>query len=196
MRASTLGLEGLSIGALAAELGLSKSGLFAHFQSKEKLQLEVLSRAAEHFKEGVFVPALRQARGLKRLQALFDAWLDWVHSDKLPGGCLFLGAASEWDDREGLVRDELVSWFAALRKGLEHAVSLAVETGEFRADLDLALFSFEMHGIVIKYHVDARLSRSRSSQSMARRAFDRLVEDAQVAPRKKPAPGRSATRRK
>jgi AcrR family transcriptional regulator len=196
MRASAVGLEGLSIGRLATDLGLSKSGLFAHFQSKEKLQLEVLARAAENFKEAVFLPALRQPRGLKRIRAMFEAWLEWVHDDKLPGGCVFLGGATEWDDREGPVRDELVLWFAALRKGLERAVSLAVETGEFREDLDVGLFCYEMHGLVIKYHVEARLSRNRSSQVMARRAFERLVDDAQTSARKKSVHGRSTRRRK
>jgi len=196
MRASAVGLEGLSIGGLATELGLSKSGLFAHFQSKEKLQLEVLARAAEHFKGAVFLPALHQPRGLKRIRALFEAWLQWVHDDKLPGGCVFLGGATEWDDREGPVRDELVMWFAALRKGLERAASLAVETGEFREDLDVGLFCYELHGMVIKYHIEARLLRNRASQVMARRAFDRLVDDARPLSRKKQIHERSTRRRK
>src|SRR5262249_45071669 len=106
--ASRVGLEGVTIGRLADELELSKSGLFAHFQSKEALQIQTLRFAAELFVERVIRPALRAPRGEPRLRALFERWLDWARAASLEGGCLFVAAASELDDREGPVRDELV----------------------------------------------------------------------------------------
>src|SRR5687767_9089309 len=106
--ASRLGLEGLTIGRLAEDLELSKSGLFAHFQSKEALQVEVLRHAGERFVEEVIRPALKAPRGEARLKALFTRWLEWARGKSLPGGCLFVAAATELDDKEGPVRDELV----------------------------------------------------------------------------------------
>ncbi len=177
--ASTLGLESLTIGGLATDLDMSKSGLFRHFKSKEKLQLDVLDAAADHFRISVFLPALKVARGQPRLEAIYQNWTKWVLSKELPGGCIFLAGAAEWDDREGPVRDKLVLWFQALQFGLIRAASLAVEEGHFRRDLDLEQFASEMHGIVMKYHLDARLVRNKKAEKHARAAFDRLVRDAQ-----------------
>lgn len=176
--ASTLGLESLTIGALSADLEMSKSGLFRHFNSKEKLQLDVLDAAADHFRTTVFLPALKVARGEPRLEAIYQHWIAWVRSKELPGGCIFLAGAAEWDDREGPVRDKLVLWFQALQFGLIRATGLAVEERHFRRDLDLEQFASEMHGIVMKYHLDARLVRNKKAEKHARAAFDRLVKDA------------------
>ncbi len=176
--ASTVGLEGLTIGALATDLGLSKSGLFAHFKSKEKLQLDVLDAAAEHFRREVFVPALSKPRGEPRMRAIFENWLAWALSKDLPGGCIFLAGALEWDDREGPVRDKLTLWFRALSMGLARAAGLGVSEGHLRADLDLSQFASDWHAIVIKYHLDARLLRDERALVHARRAFERLLNDA------------------
>lgn len=178
--ASQIGLEGLTIGALAADLGLSKSGLFAHFKSKEKLQLDVLDAAAEHFRREVFVPALGKPRGEPRIFAIFENWLAWALSGDLPGGCIFLAGALEWDDREGPVRDKLSLWFRALQFGLIKAAELAVSEGHFRSDLDRAQFASEWHATVIKYHLDARLLRDKRALDHARSAFERLIEDARA----------------
>lgn len=180
--ASTLGLESLTIGALAADLGMSKSGLFRHFKSKEKLQLDVLDAAADHFRITVFLPALQVARGEPRLRAIFENFLAWARSRELPGGCIFLAGAAEWDDREGPVRDKLVLWFQALQFGLIRATSLCVEEEHFRQSLDLEQFAYEMHGIVMKYHLDARLVRQKKAEQHAHAAFERLLEDARVTP--------------
>lgn len=176
--ASTVGLDGLTIGELAADMGLSKSGLFAHFLSKEKLQLDVLDAAADHFRRTVFLPALARPRGLARLDGIFDNWIKWVRSKELPGGCIFLAGASEWDDREGPVREKLVLWFSALHLGLVRAVQLAVDERQFRADLDVDQFAHDMHGIVMKYHLEARLLRNKKAPGRAQHAFERLVGDA------------------
>lgn len=176
--ASTVGLGGLTIGALAADLGLSKSGLFAHFKSKEKLQLDVLDAAAEHFRVEVFVPAVKKPRGVPRMESIFDNWLRWVRSKELPGGCIFLAGALEWDDREGPVRDKLTLWFQALHLGLARAAEIAIKEGHLRPDLDVSQFASEWHAIVIKYHLDARLLRDKRALSHARSAFERLLLDA------------------
>src|SRR5512140_581658 len=107
--ASELGLEGLTIGRLAEALELSKSGLFAHFGSKEALQVAVLDRAGERFAEVVVRPALAAPRGEARLRALFERWLAWPREVALPGGCIFVQAASELDDRPGAARDRLAA---------------------------------------------------------------------------------------
>ena len=108
--ASERGLEGLSIGGLAKEAGLSKSGLFAHFSSKENLQIQVLETAVHRFVETVISPALRERRGIPRIRALFDNWLGWDRDAGLPGGCIFISTANELDDRPGPVRDRLVAY--------------------------------------------------------------------------------------
>src|SRR5262249_39053825 len=134
--ASQLGLEGLTIGRLANDLDLSKSGLFAHFQSKEALQLQVLEHAAARFVETVSRPAVALPRGEPRLRAIFDGWIDWPSSSGLKGGCFFVAAAAELDDRPGPVRDRLVElqrdWLAFLGK----AVRIAIAEGHFREDVD------------------------------------------------------------
>src|SRR3989442_4726407 len=106
--ASQVGLTGLTIGALADHLRLSKSGLFAHFRSKEALQIQVLEHAAASFVEAVVRPALQQPRGEPRMRALFERWLEWEQAEALPGGCVFVAAASELVDRPGPARDRVV----------------------------------------------------------------------------------------
>jgi AcrR family transcriptional regulator len=172
--AARVGLQGLTIGELAAELGVSKSGLFAHFGSKENLQLAVLDFAADAFRRQVFEPALREPRGLPRLQAVFEGWLDWAAVAER-GGCVFLSSAAEYDDQEGPVRDALVAWFEALYQGLERTVALAVSE-QHLADGDPAQLVSEMHGIVLKFHLDFRLLRRSGARERARTAFVRALE--------------------
>jgi AcrR family transcriptional regulator len=173
--ASRDGLSGLSIGKLASELGLSKSGLFAHFGSKEGLELEVLKAAAEQFTERVLKPAFAAPRGVARLRKLFKGWLAWANDPAQPGGCVFLAAAAELDDAEGPQRDFLVSSQASLLSALAKAARLAVEAGELRADLDSEQLAFEMLGIVMAYHHTRRLLRDPKADARARHAFERLI---------------------
>jgi AcrR family transcriptional regulator len=176
--ASRDGLEGLTVGTLAADLGLSKSGLFAHFGSKDALQIGVLQAAAARFDATVVRPALKAARGEPRLRALFDRWLDWSNAPDMPGGCLFVTAAVELDDHPGPARDFLVAsqhqWLTALAK----AARLAIEAGHFRKDLDAEQFAFEFYAIVLSYNHAKRLMRDGSSDRRVRAAFDRLLHDA------------------
>lgn len=176
--AARVGLEGISIGELAQELALSKSGLFAHFGSKEQLQLDVLDLAAEMFRAAVFDPTLRALRGEAKVTRLFENLLAWVHDRGLPGGCIFLAGAFEWDDVPGPVRQRVVEWFDKLNTAVARAVSGAIDSAEFRADLDPELFATELHGIVLKYHLELRLLRSKKAAGLARRAFERLLLDA------------------
>ena len=178
--ASVDGLEGISLGKLAADIGMSKSGLFAHFDSKEALQVDVIHAAAEKFSAVVVTPALTAPRGEPRLRALFEHWLEWEQNESLPGGCVFMHAAAELDDRPGPVRDTLVAhqrqWLEALAK----AVRLTVDAGHFRPDVDPALFAFQLYGIVVAYYHSARLFEDPEAKAHAQRAFDAVVSAARA----------------
>jgi AcrR family transcriptional regulator len=173
--ASRVGFEGLSIGNLARDLGMSKSGLFAHFQSKEALQLQVLEAAAARFVEAVVTPALRAPRGEPRLRAMFERWIGWSEACGLPGGCLFVAAAVELDYQDGPVRDALVrqqlDWLAALAR----AARIAVEAGHFRPEVDPEQFAHDLYAIVLGYHHAHRLLRRPDARARAERAFEALL---------------------
>ena len=174
---SEVGLEALTVGVLAKRVGMSKSGLYAHFDSKEALQCLVLDNAAERFIDVVLAPALKQQRGLPRVKALFELWADWT-TNGLPGGCPFIGAATEFDDRDGPVRDHLVAHLNDLLGALARAAHIAVEEGHFRPDLDVDQFAFEFWAILLAHHHFARLLR-RDAEPRAGKTFSRLVADAQ-----------------
>ncbi len=174
--ASRVGLEGLSIGSLAGRLGLSKSGLFAHFGSKEDLQLRTLEQGQARFQECVFRPALEHPRGLPRLRALFENWLSAIEQHRdLPGGCLMLAASMEYDDRPGAVRDTLVAGQRELRGAIAKGVRMAIDEGHLRADTDPWQLGFEMLGFVLATHHDRRLLGDRRAIERARQAFERLL---------------------
>jgi AcrR family transcriptional regulator len=174
--ASQLGLEGLSIGALAGRLGLSKSGLFAHFGSKEDLQLQTLKQAQASFHETVFKPAFEAPRGLPRLRALFENWLGWIEEQRrLPGGCVLLAASIEYDDRPGAVRDALVAGQRELRGAIAKAVRMAIDAGDLAAETDPWQFTFEMLGLVLATHHDRRLLADFRAADRARAGFARLL---------------------
>jgi AcrR family transcriptional regulator len=179
--ASRVGLEGLSIGTLASQLALSKSGLFAHFQSKESLQIQVLDAASQVFADTVIRPAVKEERGEKRLRAVLENWLSWTRHKANPGGCIFIAAAAELDDRPGSVRDHLVK---IQRLWLETRIRLgksAQEAGFFKKDADIELFAHELHGIMLAYHHAARLLKDPGAEDKARRAFEHLIDLYRVA---------------
>src|SRR5262245_58837257 len=147
--ASKLGLEGLTIGSLADATAMSKSGLFAHFGSREDLQLAVLEHAAQRYGELVFVPALKVERGLPRLRALFARWLDWTLESGLPGGCIMISAAAEYDDRPGPIRDAVIANQHRGNAITQKAVRLAIQEGHLAADTDPEQIAFEMLGLVL-----------------------------------------------
>jgi AcrR family transcriptional regulator len=178
--ASQAGLEGLTIGRLASELSLSKSGLFAHFQSKEALQVQTLDRAAERFVEVVVRPALAAPRGEPRLRVLFERWLLWPKLVPQPGGCLFVAAAAELDDRPGPARDRLVALQREWLAGIARAVRGAVAEGHFRRDVDPDQFAFDLYGIMLGCHHAKRLLRDPRAGQRARRAFEALVAAARA----------------
>lgn len=175
--ASIHGLHGLSIGDLANRTGLSKSGLFAHFGSKEHLQQAVLEVAAERFVDQVVRPALKVPRGLTRLRALFDNWLEWLKGYERTGtgGCPILGAAFELDDQAGPLRDMLVRQQSEWIASLERMVDGAKLTGEVRADIDSAQVAFELQGIALSSHFAAHLVRDPLAEPRARAAFEGLL---------------------
>jgi AcrR family transcriptional regulator len=178
--ASTEGLTGLSIGRLAERNGMSKSGLFAHFGSKEGLQLDVLELATARFRETVFTPALRADRGEPRLRALFTRWLEWADDQSLPGGCLLTAAAVELDDQPGPARDALVDVQRQWADTLARAVQIAIEERHFRADVDAHLFAFQLHSIVLGFHHARRLLRDPHADRRARDAFEALIASART----------------
>ena len=175
------GLEGLSIGPLADSLGMSKSGLFAHFGSKEELQLEVLRTAAADFLETVIRPALKAPRGPERLRRMFEAWMRWATSNERKGGCIFAAAAFELDDHPGPARDFVAEQSKVRLSTLARTARLGVEVGAFRSDLDCEQLAFQMHAILLGFHHLRRLLRHRGAEEQARQAFERVLADA--APR-------------
>ncbi len=177
--ASQLGLTGLTIGALADDLHLSKSGLFAHFRSKEALQIDVLEHAARRFAETVVRPALRESRGAARMQALFDRWIAWERDEALPGGCIFVAATAELDDRPGPVRDRLVALQRDWMNVLAMSFRKGIESGLFRADADPEQFAQDMYGVMLALHFHSRLMNDAAAETRARRAFAALLEGAQ-----------------
>lgn len=173
--ASEVGLEGLSIGSLATRLSLSKSGLFAHFGSKEELQLATLKAAQERFVNKVFLPSLDAPRGLARIRTLFRNWFDWLDSSGQPGGCVILAAAAEFDDRPGLVHDTLLAGQKQLRGAIAKAVRLAIEAGELPADTDPWQLAFELFGVVLAAHHDRHLFDDPRASERGIRAIERLL---------------------
>jgi AcrR family transcriptional regulator len=173
--ASLDGLHGLTIGSLADDMSLSKSGLFAHFHSKEALQIQTLRFTAELFVDRVIRPALKAPRGEARLRALFERWLEWDRAGTLEGGCLFVAAASELDDRDGPVRDELVQQQRDWLELIGNVCRTGVTEGQFSPSLDPAQFAQDLHGVMLAYHHARRLLRDTHAERRARRAFDALV---------------------
>lgn len=173
--ASHMGLEGLSIGALADVTKMSKSGVFAHFGSREELQIAVVREYHAKFEEEVFFSALREPRGLPRLRALFERWVQRT-SVEVDSGCIYISGAVEFDDRPGPVRDALVTmvrdWHAAVRK----AILLAQDTGHLLPDADPDQILFEMHGLILSLHHDARFLRSPGAVTRAGAGLERILD--------------------
>ena len=173
-----VGLEGLTIGTLARRVGMSKSGLYAHFGSKEDLQSQVLDTAAEKFVRGVVLKAIKRPRGLPRVRALFNLWLDWSTVEH-SGGCPFIAAATEFDDRPGSVRDRVVTHLGDVVETLARSARISVEEGHFRHDLADDQFAFEVWAILLAYHHFARLMRCKEARQRADRAFATLLNASQ-----------------
>jgi len=184
------GLEGLTIGVLAEQMRMSKSGVFAHFGSREDLQLAVMKEYAARFVDQVLRPAVRRPRGLPRLRALLENWLAWL-ARELEQGCLMISGASEYDDRPGPLRDAVVEIVQGWKRELLRAIEQARDEGHLRRDIDAGQLVFEIYGLMLALHHDARLLHSPDSVKHARAGLARLL-DSVKSPR---AAGPSPTRR-
>jgi AcrR family transcriptional regulator len=173
--ASQIGLEGLSIGALAEVTGMSKSGVFAHFGSREELQISVIREYHDRFESEVFYPALKQERGLPRLQALFDNWMHRT-STEIDSGCIYISGAVEFDDRPGPVRDALATTVNTWQTALRRAVEIAQSLGQMDAQADPQQIAFEIHGLILALHYEARFLRNPGAADRARRGFVHICE--------------------
>ena len=172
--AETGGLEGLSIGNVAERVGMSKSGVFAHFGSREDLQLAVLKAATENFSQAVFYPAIKLKRGLPRLRAILENMVEFYKS--LANGCVILSASHEFDDQPGPVRDAVLAYLRQLRSELVRAARFALEAGELDQQLDAEQLGFECFGIFLAVHHDLRTLRDPDSAARGRAAFMRLLQ--------------------
>ena len=175
--ARTVGLGGMTIGVLATKSNLSKSGLYAHFRSKESLQLQLRERAKVRFVAEVIAPALAAPRGEPRVRALFESWLKW---DCAPGGYIFTAAASELDDQPGPVRDHVVrnqrDWLGTMAEVFRTGVA----EGHFRAAADPEQFAFDLEGVMLSFHLTNRLLGDAAAEERARASFEALLAAARA----------------
>jgi AcrR family transcriptional regulator len=172
--ASQIGLEGLSIGALADVTHMSKSGVFAHFGSREELQISVIREYYSRFADEVFYPAMQQPRGLPRVKALFDNWMQRV-AVEIQSGCIFISGAVEFDDRPGPVRDALASSVQAWLAALYRAVVQAKQEGHLLQSADEEQMAFEIHALILALHYEARFLQNPRSVGRAHRGFDNIL---------------------
>ena len=187
--ASESGFESLTIGSLAEKTGLSKSGLFAHFGSKLDLQIATLDEASRRFTEAVFQPALKAPRGLKRLQALFEGWIDWCDRAALKG-CPLNSASEEYNHQPGPMRDAVLERQRLLERELAKAANMAIEAGELERETDSAQLAFEMVGIVLSYFRCEHLMGHDVARKRALTAYGRLIDSARVSTPQNPAAAR------
>ena len=174
-QASAAGFESLTIGSLAAQTGMSKSGLFAHFGSKLELQVAALDEAARQFTESVFLPALKAPRGVKRLRALFENWMSWPLHAKLPGGCPVDAATREYQHQGGPMRDAALERQRTLERELKRMVELAIETKELDPRTEATAVVFELIGIILAFYRCELVHGRDEARRLARQAFDRLL---------------------
>jgi AcrR family transcriptional regulator len=172
--ATQIGVEGLSIGALAEVTQMSKSGVFAHFGSREELQISVIREYHTRFEDEVFYPALEHPRGLPRLRAMFANWMQRT-SVEIDSGCIYISGAVEFDDRAGPVRDALASSVMTWHAAMKRAIETAKEEGHLRADVDEEQMLFEIHGLILALHYEARFLKNPGSIARANTGFDNIL---------------------
>ncbi|QDL53424.1 TetR/AcrR family transcriptional regulator [Rhodoferax aquaticus] len=172
--ATQIGLEGLSIGVLAEVTRMSKSGVFAHFGSREELQISVIREYFSRFEQEIFYPALHEPRGLPRVKALFGNWMKRV-AVEIQSGCIFISGAVEFDDRPGPVRDALATSVQTWLNGLHRAVVLAKQCGHLRPDADEQQMAFEIHGLILALHYEARFLKNPGSIERANAGFQNIL---------------------
>jgi AcrR family transcriptional regulator len=173
--ATQIGLEGLSIGALAEVTQMSKSGVFAHFGSREELQISVIREYHNRFEEEVFYPALAEPRGLARLRAMFANWMKRT-SVELDSGCIYISGAVEFDDRPGPVRDALAWSVQTWHSAMKRAITMAKEEGHLLAGVDEEQMLFEIHGLILALHYEARFLKNPGSIARANAGFENILQ--------------------
>ena len=171
--ASQLGLECITIGLLAKETSLSKSGLFAHFKSKENLQLEILRHAADDFTKKVILPALKVQAGITRIKALVKNWIDW--GNKISGGCIFVTAGTEYSDRPGKVRTLLIQQQEQWIESLRRIANSAIKVGDFKEGIDVDQFTFELYSLLLGFHYYYKLLDDKKVIQKQEVALDQLL---------------------
>ena len=173
--ATQLSLERVSIGNLAKATRMSKSGLFAHFQSKENLQIEILKHAGELFAERVVIPALMEKAGIPRIKALVNNWIAW--SSRLTGGCIFVSSSTEFADRPGKVRDYILKqqedWIDSLRQ----VARSAIHVGDFREDIDCDQFAFDLYSLLLGFHLYYKMLNNAATKKRQATALERLLDN-------------------
>jgi AcrR family transcriptional regulator len=172
--ATQIGLEGLSIGALAEVMRMSKSGVFAHFGSREELQISVIREYHDRFEQEVFYPAMQQPRGMPRLRALFANWMNRT-SVEIDSGCLYISGAVEFDDRPGQVRDALANSVQTWLNALLRAIEIAKQCGHLQPDADQSQMAFEIHGLILALHYEARFLKSPGSIQRGNQGFENIL---------------------
>ncbi|MDP3844480.1 MAG: TetR/AcrR family transcriptional regulator [Oxalobacteraceae bacterium] len=194
--ASRDGLEGLTIGLLAEKMRMSKSGVFAHFGSREDLQIAVLKLYHSQFEQEVFYPSVKVARGLPRLEAMYARWIKRV-TIEIASGCIYISGAAEYDDRPGAIRDALVGMVGAWQAALLRCIEQAVEMGHLKPDTDPQQLVYEIYGLILGLHHDARFLKVPGSVERAQIGFERLIESYRMpvpdaaAEIKKPPPNKT-----
>lgn len=175
--ASEHGLESLTIGSVAERAGLSKSGVFSRFGSREELQLAVLKEYERRFVDDVLLPSLREKPGLPRLASMFRRWVERVRREELATGCLFVGSSFEYDDRPGALREAVLTGVDAWRAQLARAARQAVDCGHLQRETDVEQLVFELYSLMLGLHHDARFRKDPLAAERVVAAFERLVED-------------------
>lgn len=176
--ASTLGIQGITIGELAKAIGMSKSGLFAHFENKDNLQLEILKLASDNFVEKVMKPAFKQPRGVARIKALFENWMEFLRDDSsLPGGSIFIAASFELDDRPGLLKDFVQKTQNDLILNIEKTVQIAIDNGDLKPTTNKHEFAWKLYSFVLGFHHFKRMLNHPEAEGFIRKSVSDLIKE-------------------
>jgi AcrR family transcriptional regulator len=187
---SASGFAGVTIGVLANHVGMSKSGLFAHFKSKEDIDIALLERMVDVAHKHVVVPAMRAQEGLSRLTALVENWFGWSTKAGLVGGCPAAAGMFELDDVEGRVREKLLELEKQWNEMLKQFIAESIATGDLRQDLDIDQFIWELMGFYLNHHASRRFMRNRDANMRARKAFQGLIDRSRAMGSKRTAKAR------
>ena len=179
--AASKGLEGLTIGTIAERMRMSKSGIFAHFGSREELQVEVVREYIRRFESSIFQPALREPRGLPRLQRMLDLWMQ-SRIRELNSGCMFIAGAVEFDDFPGAVRDELANSVQIWRAALSRAIEQALEVGDLKKQCKPDLMLFQIYSFVLGLHHDVRFLKQPASIKLAQQSIQKVIDENRSQP--------------